>query len=308
MELRWLEDFCALARTRHFSRAADEQNTTQPTLSRRIKLLEEAVGVMLIDRNTLPLSLTPAGQLFLEGAEVVIRVMRETRTRCQEQQQADARKLRLASTQTLYLSFCREWVRELGEGLDLRFDLRSTSWSGSDFVQALEGGECDLILCYWHPDIEYLQALDGERFESIRLATDRLVPVTALNRRGEPKFVLPGNAAQPLPYIAYTSRSFLNPVIANHLQRLGKASHLLVVNENAQAISVKAMVGQGFGLGWLPATLIGMDEREPLVLAGGDEWQLPLELRLYRLRRNQHPAMQECWQRAQAYATGTTPL
>ncbi|MGB8711722.1 MAG: LysR family transcriptional regulator, partial [Onishia taeanensis] len=60
MELRWLEDFIALARTRHFSRAADEQNVTQPTFSRRIKLLEEEMGTTLINRQTLPLSLTPA--------------------------------------------------------------------------------------------------------------------------------------------------------------------------------------------------------------------------------------------------------
>ena len=44
MEIRWLEDFITLARTRHFSRAAEAQNVTQPTFSRRIKLLEEEGG------------------------------------------------------------------------------------------------------------------------------------------------------------------------------------------------------------------------------------------------------------------------
>ncbi|WP_210396672.1 LysR family transcriptional regulator [Motiliproteus sediminis] len=301
MELRWLEDFCALARTRHFSRAADEQNVTQPTLSRRIKLLEDEMGVMLIDRNTLPLSLTPAGKLFLESAEQVIKLMRDTRQRCQAQQEEEARKLRLASTQTLYLSFCRDWVRELGDDLDISFDLRSTSWSGNDFVQALEGGECDLILCYWHPDIDYLQVLDSDAFEFLRLAQDSLAPFTGLNRRGEPKFQLPGSDAQPLPYITYNSRSFLSPVISNHLRRLHKQPHLLVVNENTQAISVKAMIGQGFGIGWLPQSLVQEDERERLLPAGDSEWTLPLELRLYRLRQNRHPQMTECWQRASRY-------
>ncbi|MEZ5476956.1 MAG: LysR family transcriptional regulator [Thiolinea sp.] len=62
MELRWLDDFIALANMRHFSRAAEARHVSQPTFSRRIKLLEEAVGATLIDRNTLPLSLTlPAG-------------------------------------------------------------------------------------------------------------------------------------------------------------------------------------------------------------------------------------------------------
>ena len=54
MELRWLEDFIVLARTQHFSRAAEEQNVTQPTFSRRIKLLEEGMGTTLINRQTLP--------------------------------------------------------------------------------------------------------------------------------------------------------------------------------------------------------------------------------------------------------------
>lgn len=45
METRWLDDFIALAHTRHFSRAADERNITQPTLSRRIKMLEEEMGL-----------------------------------------------------------------------------------------------------------------------------------------------------------------------------------------------------------------------------------------------------------------------
>ncbi|HBC34686.1 MAG TPA: LysR family transcriptional regulator, partial [Marinobacter adhaerens] len=55
MEVRWLEDFLALARTRHFSRAAELQHVSQPTFSRRIKLLEEAMGSTLVNRQTLPL-------------------------------------------------------------------------------------------------------------------------------------------------------------------------------------------------------------------------------------------------------------
>ena len=80
MEIRWLEDFIALAKTRHFSRAADEQNVTQPTFSRRIKLLEEEMRVTLIDRNTLPLSLTPAGEVFLQSAELITKQLRDLKS------------------------------------------------------------------------------------------------------------------------------------------------------------------------------------------------------------------------------------
>ena len=84
METRWLDDFIALAHTRHFSRAADERNITQPTLSRRIKMLEEEMGVTLIDRNTLPLGLTPAGEIFLASAQQIARLAKDTRAQCKE--------------------------------------------------------------------------------------------------------------------------------------------------------------------------------------------------------------------------------
>ncbi|MEC8901099.1 MAG: LysR family transcriptional regulator, partial [Pseudomonadota bacterium] len=40
MEIRWLEDFIAMARPRQCTRAADEHHDTQPTISPPIKLLE----------------------------------------------------------------------------------------------------------------------------------------------------------------------------------------------------------------------------------------------------------------------------
>ena len=58
MNLIWLEDFLALASTGNFSRAAEERHMTQPAFSRRIRALEEWLGVVLIDRTTHPAALT----------------------------------------------------------------------------------------------------------------------------------------------------------------------------------------------------------------------------------------------------------
>jgi len=40
VELKWLEDFISLARTRNFSRSAEERHVTQSAFSRRIQALE----------------------------------------------------------------------------------------------------------------------------------------------------------------------------------------------------------------------------------------------------------------------------
>ena len=72
MELKWLEDFVALAGLRSFSKAADERNVTQPAFSRRIRAIEEWFGVELVDRSTAPITLTAAGEDFLPHARRLI--------------------------------------------------------------------------------------------------------------------------------------------------------------------------------------------------------------------------------------------
>ncbi|MGC9237368.1 MAG: LysR substrate-binding domain-containing protein [Thiomonas sp.] len=60
--LRQLRTFEAVARLRSFSRAADEQHVTQPTVSKQIRLLQEAVGLPLIEQIGKRLYLTQAGE------------------------------------------------------------------------------------------------------------------------------------------------------------------------------------------------------------------------------------------------------
>ena len=105
MEIRWLEDFLALARTRHFSRAAEQQHVSQPTFSRRIKLLEESMGTTLINRQTLPLSLTPAGEVFQELCERITRDVRDTRDRIAALDAEASARISVGSTQGLFSHF-----------------------------------------------------------------------------------------------------------------------------------------------------------------------------------------------------------
>lgn len=298
MEVRWLDDFIALARTRHFSRAAEERNVTQPTLSRRIKLLEEEMGTTLIDRNSLPLSLTPAGEVFLAGAEQMSRIARETRSRCNEIREQQSNRLTFATTQTLYISLYHAVILPFSEQHQLPIDLnlKSTSWVGADFVNALAQGECDLVLCFWHPDMKIAQDLDDERFDSLTVASELLVPVTANDAEGRPLFTLPGDRHEPLPYIGYYENAFMRPVLDRFIQQHPEPPQLLTMNENVHSVSVKAMIKEGFGLGWLPQRLAQNSlEHGSLGLAGGPEWQVPVEIRIYRNRQNVQSTLKQFW-------------
>src|SRR3984885_6357397 len=72
MVLRQLEYLAALARERHFGRAAEACHVSQPTLSAAIRLLEDDLGAPIVDRGHRYVGLTPQGQVVLEHAHRIL--------------------------------------------------------------------------------------------------------------------------------------------------------------------------------------------------------------------------------------------
>ncbi|TFH86127.1 LysR family transcriptional regulator [Billgrantia azerbaijanica] len=294
MELRWLEDFIALARTRHFSRAAEQQNVTQPTFSRRIKLLEEEMGTTLVNRQTLPLSLTPAGEEFLGLCHDVTQRVAESRRRLAQLAEQQAGRLRLAAPQSLLAHFVPQWLAQWPVPPPVTPYLRATGWLADDYFRALAREECDLVLCYW-PRTPCGSEPETEGFVSCRIGAERLIPVSLSEADGRPRFAL--DAGARLPLIAYHPRGLIDAVIRAHLARLGEAPDFSILNESIQSGNIRELVTLGYGLGWLPERSV----REALaagtlVPAGGERWQVPLEIRLYRRAETGHSAVTAFWE------------
>jgi len=73
MELRHLRYFVAVAEARSLTMAAQQRlYTSQPSLSRQIRDLEEEVGAQLLTRSARGIELTPAGRAFLDHARSVL--------------------------------------------------------------------------------------------------------------------------------------------------------------------------------------------------------------------------------------------
>ena len=77
MNLHQLEIFLAVARHRHFSKAAAELDLTQSAVSMQIKQLEEELGVPLFDRLGKTTHLTTAGMILEEHASRILGWVRE---------------------------------------------------------------------------------------------------------------------------------------------------------------------------------------------------------------------------------------
>lgn len=69
MNLQELRYLVAVAEHRHFGRAAEACNVSQPTLSSQIKKLEDELGVMLLERTNKRVDMTPVGQQILAHAQ-----------------------------------------------------------------------------------------------------------------------------------------------------------------------------------------------------------------------------------------------
>ncbi len=292
METGWLEDFVKLAEEGNFSRAAEARNMTQPAFSRRIRALEDWVGAVLVDRDTHRIALTEAGSAFRTVAEDLLRNLALGRDRVREIGGAQASELRFASTHALSGSFFPEWLQSLEQGRD-----PGTVTLIADHMVACERfmleGRADFLLCHHHPAASH--RLDPAGFVSLHLGDDMLIPVSAADR-GVPKYRLPGSAEQPLPYLEFEERSGMGRILQAARQTMDGISQLKPVFRSHMASVLLTMARDGRGVAWAPLSLARADlDSGRLALAGGEEWNVPIEIRIFRPRARRNRRGETFW-------------
>ncbi len=293
MDLAWLEDFLKLAEEGNFSRAAEARNLSQPAFSRRIKGLEDWVGATLIDRDTHRIALTEAGDAFRSVAEDVLRRVALGRDEAREIGAGQSGMVRFAATQALAVTFFPAWLRTF-EGQSELGTISLIADTMAACERLMLEGRSDFLLCHDHPAIG---RLDKGLFSSVSLGEDRLVPVR-LADDGNPRFALPGNPAEPLPYLAFDELSGMGRILdASGAITNGQAS-LRTVFRSHLASGLLHMARNGMGLTWAPLSLCRDDlEAGTLVRAGDPSWDVPIEISLFRPRARRNAAVEDIWKR-----------
>lgn len=298
LESKWLEDFVALAATRSFSQAAEKRFVTQPAFSRRIRSLESALGLTLVDRGHTPVELTEAGQLFLVTARSLVEQIGEVVRHLHQLEGQQGEVLQFAAAHSLALGFFPPWIARLrSEGLNLASRLVATNVG--EAVHALREGACDLILAYYDPDAS-LQ-MDPEIFPSLHLGTTQMLPVCAVDAAGQALFDL--DSGQSVPLLAYSAGAFLGRSVNLLLRQ--RALRCTTVYETAMADSLKSMAMQGLGVAWVPQLSVAAElARGELAVCGDVQWQVPLEIRLYRCALLRKPAVRRLWRELESGGVG----
>lgn len=302
LDLEWLEDFLALAETGNFSRAAEARAIAQPAFSRHIRALEDWVGVELFDRSAHPAALTAAGQRFLPLLETILANLEAARIKARAAHDLAAASLRFAATHVLSLTFFPRWL----VGMEARLRLGPIQ-TMSDSSQACEDlmlqRRVQFVLCHGHDEVP--GRLDEAQYPMCRLADDRLLPVSAPQpggAAGQPLHAL-GQSA-PVPVLAYSDASGLGRIMRARMRGVfaeGADGAVAVVFTAHHAVLLKTLAQEGRGVAWLPESLIADELRTgTLVAAGGADWNVPVQIRLYRQRAEMSPVAESLWELALA--------
>jgi len=95
MEIRHFRYFLAVARHRHFTRAAEQLGIAPPTLTRQIQDLESALGTRLFVREQREVRLTDAGKALQVEAELAVRQFETAQYNVQRAGRGEAGKIEL---------------------------------------------------------------------------------------------------------------------------------------------------------------------------------------------------------------------
>ena len=298
MELTWLEDFLALAEHRNFSRAAEARHVTQPAFSRRIRALEAWVGTPLAVRAPQGVVLNAAGEHLLERAAALVADLHQARRGALKAAGRAGTTLTIAATHALSFTFFPGWIRAFAP-LETLGTLNLVSDTMAACERILQAGEADFLLCHAHAEVA--PALPAGGFTSVVVGEDLLVPVSAPDATGTPRWALPGTAAAPVRLLAYSAASGLGRILAATWRQGGAA--LETVFTSPVAAALQTMARQGQGVAWLPRSMAAEDlAAGRLVDAGGGRFSVGVEIRLFRPARRRSAAAEAFWQAMAAQA------
>ncbi|HRL55139.1 MAG TPA: LysR family transcriptional regulator, partial [Acidovorax temperans] len=261
MQLKWLEDFVALAQERSFTRAAELRHVTHPAFGRRIRALESWAGTPLIEREAGPVKLTAAGQAFLDTALQMTRHLAQSHDELMAIAGRQGRTVTLCTGRTLARTIVADWLVRLRPYL-ADGELRISTRSLADAVHDLQHGLADFSILYHHPSL--VVPLDGRQFEHVALATDRLLPVSRTDASGAPMYFLEAGCA-PVPYIAYDRTLALGRLVEDLLAHHPLAAHLKRLVECDSPDANYEYVRKGLGVSWLPWSVVHADVKSGLL-------------------------------------------
>lgn len=248
MDLRQLRYFCAIAEEGTISKAADRLHISQPPLSLQLKLLEEELGVMLIERSTRYLRLTQVGHVFYQRASQILDMIGITTEEVRNMKHGLSGVLSLGSPPAIGSLYIPERIKAFSE----RYPHVRFNWRGGSTYRVLE------LLDTYAIEFGIVRLpVPAGAYHVMPLLTEAWVAVT---HKGDERWT--GQESISLPELAKA------PLIVMHRQK-GVPAHEVVLDEmrlaglepnifceSDQISMILSLVDCGLGMAVLPESTL----------------------------------------------------
>ena len=249
MTLTELRYIVAVARDRHFGRAAKRCFVSQPTLSLGIKKLEDELGVTLFERRQKEISITPVGQKIVEQAERAIREINSIKDIARQNKDPLGVPLRIGAIHTIgpYLfPSLLPIVREMQPKLPLLIEENYTA----NLTERLHSDDIDVAIIslpYDEPNLETLTLYD-EPFVALLPSSHPLTTNKTIRME---------DLSQETVLLLGAKHCFRDQVLEicpNCIHSVASNDSLQSTLEGSSLETIRYMVASGIGVTILPAT------------------------------------------------------
>lgn len=261
MTLTELRYVVAVARERHFGRAADACFVSQPTLSVGIKKLEEELGVAIFERGSNEITLTPVGEQIVAQAARILEEAAGIKTIAQQSGDPLGHPLRLGAIYTVGPYLLPQIIPILRERApDMQLIIQE-SYTG-DLREQLKRGRLDVIIIslpFEEPGV-ITQPLYDEPFQ---LAMPADHPWT------KQKSITPEKLVDETILLLGAGHCFRDQVlkVCPQLGNTQTASGIQQTLEGSSLETIRYMVTSGVGMTILPSTACVPTREENRMLA-----------------------------------------
>lgn len=243
MNLNQLKYFVTLAHLEHYTKAAEELEITQPSLSHAMSLLEQELGTKLFQKQGRNVGLTKYGKFFLEYAKESLRILELGISKTQEMTGQTRGVIDLAFIYTLGSEFVPELVGDflrLHEELNVQF--KFTVGNTIEIVRGLKEEKHDVAFC---------SMVEKEStIEFIPVGIEKLVVVVPKGHHLSGRGQVDLEEAAVYPQVYYTKDSGLRPTI-DKLFEMAKIKPKIAC-EIEEDGAMAGLVAQNFGISIMP--------------------------------------------------------
>jgi DNA-binding transcriptional LysR family regulator len=266
MDVRQLEMFRAVAEAGSFTAAALRLHVSQSAISRQLKLLEEELGTLLLERTGRGVNVTPEGHILLTAANRIWRDMQEVVAQIADTQKLQRGAISLGGGMTVCLHVLPKLLKKF-HSLYKNVDLRITTGTAGELLRRLREHEIDLLLL--------TLPIVGDDLEVLHVLKEEMVVVTAKHHELTRTRTIEPHAVAHQRLILFESGSNTRRVVDEFFLEQKIDVNVVMETENVEII--KAMVANGLGVTILPYGAMAADLR-----SGRFAWARMRGARLYR--------------------------